>query len=391
MARRMFSSRLHWDLRPNRMAQALAAMHRQRAEIVDLTESNPTHAGFSYPEDLILGAFQDERALAYEPVPTGIRAARETVAAYYAARGLIVDPACVFLTASTSESYGWLFKLLADAGDEVLVPRPSYPLFEFLAQMELVGVIQYPLVYSDGWSIDLDALEQAVTERTRAIVLVNPNNPTGSFVKDRELQRLVELCEERGLALISDEVFTDYRFGPDPERVPSLTGIDEVLTFCLSGLSKVAGLPQMKLGWITIGGPPALRSEAIERLELVADTYLSIGTPVQHALPRLLEAGESVRQQITARVNENLAFLRERIDDASAARVLQVEGGWYATVRVPRTKTEEQWCLDLLQRDQVLVQPGFFYDFESEAYLVLSLLTSADTFREGIRRLIARL
>jgi len=391
MARRMFSSRLHWDLRPNRMAQALAAMRRQRSEIVDLTESNPTHAGVSYPEDVILGAFQDKRALAYEPVPAGMRAARETVAGYYAARGLIVDPACVFLTASTSESYGWLFKMLADSGDEVLVPRPSYPLFEFLAQLELVRVIQYPLVYHNGWSIDLDALTQAVTGRTRAIVLVNPNNPTGSFVKNGELQRLVELCEERGLALISDEVFTDYRFGPDPERVPSLTGIDEVLTFCLSGLSKVAGLPQMKLGWIIIGGPPALRSEAIERLELVADTYLSVGTPVQHALPRLLEAGESVRQQITARVSGNLAFLRERIDDASAARVLQVEGGWYATVRVPRTKTEEQWCLDLLQQDRVLVQPGFFYDFESEAYLVLSLLTAPEAFREGIRRLIARL
>jgi hypothetical protein len=222
-------------------------------------------------------------------------------------------------------------------------------------------------------------------------VLVNPNNPTGSFVKNRELERLVELCEERGLALISDEVFADYRFGPDPERVPSLTGIDEVLTFSLSGLSKVAGLPQMKLGWIIIGGPAALRSEAVERLELVADTYLSVGTPVQHALPTLLEAGESVRQQITARVGENLAFLRERIDDASPARVLQVEGGWYATVRVPRTKTEEQWCLDLLQQDKLLVQPGFFYDFESEAYLVLSLLTLPDAFREGIRRLIARL
>jgi len=387
----MFSSRLHWDLRPNRMAQALAAMRSQRAEIVDLTESNPTHAGLSYPEHLILGALQEKRALTYEPVAAGMRSAREAVAGYYAARGLIVDPACVFLTASTSESYGWLFKLLADAGDVVLVPRPSYPLFEFLAQMELVGVVPYPLVYSDRWSIDLDALERAITERTRAIVLVNPNNPTGSFVKNGELQPLVSLCEERGLALISDEVFTDYRFGPDPQRVPSLTGVDEVLTFCLSGLSKVAGLPQMKLGWIVIGGPPALRSEAIERLELVADTYLSIGTPVQHALPALLEAGESVRRQISARITDNLAFLRERIDDNSAARVLQVEGGWYATVRVPRTKSEEQWCLDLLQQDQLLVQPGFFYDFESEAYLVLSLLTAPEAFREGIRRLIARL
>ncbi len=387
----MFSYRLHWDLRPNRLAQVLGDLRRQGAEIMDLTESNPTRAGFSYPEELILSSFRDARALVYEPAPAGMRAARQVVADYYSARGMIVDPARIFLTASTSESYSWLFKLLADAGDEVLVPRPSYPLFEFLAQMELVRVIQYPLVYDDGWSIDLEALAQAISERTRAIVLVNPNNPTGSFVKHHELEQLMELSAERGLALISDEVFADYRFGPDPERVPSLTGIDQSLTFCLSGLSKIAGLPQMKLGWIVIDGPAAVRSEALERLELMADTYLSAGTPVQHALPRLLEAGESVRQQITSRVNENLAILRERIDDPSGARVLQVEGGWYATVRVPRTKTEEQWCLDLLQQDHVLVQPGFFYDFETEAYLVLSLLTPSDTFREGIRRLIAHL
>jgi alanine-synthesizing transaminase len=387
----MFSSRLHWDLRPNRLAQVLGALRRQGAEIVDLTESNPTRAGFSYPEELILSAFRDSRALVYEPAPAGMRAARQVVADYYSARGQIVDPTRIFLTASTSESYGWLFKLLADAGDEVLAPRPSYPLFEFLAQMELVRVIQYPLVYDEGWSIDLDGLAQAISERTRAIVLVNPNNPTGSFVKRRELERLMELCAERGLALISDEVFADYRFGSDPERVPSVNGIDQCLTFCLGGLSKIAGLPQMKLGWIIVDGPPAIQAEALERLELIADTYLSVGTPVQLALPRLLEAGESVQQQITSRVKENLALLRERIDDPSGARVLQVEGGWYATVRVPRTKSEEQWCLDLLQQDHVLVQPGFFYDFETEAYLVLSLLTPAEAFREGVRRLIAHL
>ena len=265
----------------------------------------------------------------------------------------------------------------------MLVPRPSYPLFEFLAQMELVRVTQYPLIYHDGWSIDLDALARLVGERTRAIVLVNPNNPTGSFVKRRELEALVALCAERGLALISDEVFADYRFGPDPEREPSLAGIDEVLTFCLSGLSKICGLPQMKLGWIVIGGPAALRSEATERLELIADTYLSVGTPVQHALPRLLEAGAAVRQQIAARVRENLRSLRDLVRSDSAAQVLQVEGGWYATVRVPRTKTEEQWCLELLEQDDVLVQPGFFYDFESEAYLVLSLLTPVTRFEKA--------
>ncbi len=387
----MFSSRLYWDLRPNRLAQVLGVARRQGTEILDLTESNPTRAGFSYPAEQILSSLSDARALLYEPEPAGMHAARAAVGDYYSARGFAVDPARIFITASTSESYGWLFKLLADAGDEVLVPRPSYPLFEFLAQMELVRVAQYPLVYDDSWVIDLDALAAAAGERTRAIVLVNPNNPTGSFVKRRDLKALVALCAERGLALISDEVFADYQFAADPEREPSLAGIDEVLTFCLSGLSKICGLPQMKLGWIVTGGPAALRSEAAERLELIADTYLSVGTPVQHALPRLIDAGSAVQKQIAARVGENLNVLREVVGAGSPAQVLKVEGGWYATVRVPRTKTEEQWCLELLERDKVLVQPGFFYDFEAEAYLVLSLLTPVETFREGVKRLMRRM
>jgi alanine-synthesizing transaminase len=387
----MFSSRLHWDLRPNRLAEALGAKRRQGAEILDLTESNPTRAGLAYPAKDILAALGDARALVYEAAPPGLRAAREAVARDYAARGWIIDPARIFITASTSESYAWLFKLLADGGDEVLAPRPSYPLFEFLARMELAQAVEYPLVYHDGWSIDLEALGRAIGERTRAIVLVNPNNPTGSFVKRGELERLVELAAERNLALISDEVFSDYAFGLDAERVESLTGVEGALTFCLSGLSKLAGMPQMKLGWIVIGGPGALRAEAAERLELIADTYLSVGTPVQHALPQLLEAGVEVRGQIAGRVKENLAALRAAMGAHSAAQVLKVEGGWYATVRVPRTKSEEQWCLDLLEQDGVLVQPGFFYDFESEAYLVLSLLTPADTFREGVKRMLRRL
>jgi alanine-synthesizing transaminase len=387
----MFSSRLHWDLRPNRIAQALERMRGAGTTILDLTESNPTRAGLSYPEGAILSALSDPRSLVYEPAPTGLAAAREAVAGYYAARGANVDTLRIQLTASTSESYAWLFKLLADPGDEVLVPRPSYPLFDFLAQMEAVRVVQYPLVYHDGWSIDLDALVRGLTERARAIVLVNPNNPTGSFVKRREIETLVRLCRERGIAIISDEVFADYTLGPDPERVSSLTEVEEVLTFCLSGLSKIAGLPQMKLGWIVIGGPAALRRYAATRLELIADTYLSVGTPVQHALPRLLAAGSEVQRQIVDRVHENLAKLQTIVGPNSAGQLLRIEGGWYATLRVPRTLSEEDWCLELLERDSVLVQPGYFYDFESEAYLVLSLLTPSEIFRLGIDRIVARL
>jgi alanine-synthesizing transaminase len=389
--RQPFSSRLHWDLRPNRLAQTLDAKRQAGAKILDLTESNPTRAGLAYPSSEILGAFADARSLVYEPKPAGLQAAREAVAGYYAARGQAVEPRRILLTSSTSESYAWLFKLLADPGDEVLVPRPSYPLFEFLAQMESVRVTHYPLIYHDGWSIDTEALATAVTGRTRAIVLVNPNNPTGSFVKRCDLDLLIPLCAEQGIALISDEVFADYAFGPDAERVPSLAHVDEALAFCLSGLSKIAGLPQMKLGWIVIGGPAAQRAEATERLELIADTYLSVGTPVQHALPKLLAAGENVRRQIVDRVSENLQYLNTAIGDHSPAQILRAEGGWYATLRVPRTKTEEEWCLDLLEHQDVLVQPGFFYDFESEAYLVLSLLTEAEAFRTGVQRIEGRL
>lgn len=386
-----FSSRLHWDLRPNRLAQALDAKRRAGAKVLDLTESNPTRAGLAYPSDEILAAFADARSLVYEPKPAGLQAARDAVARYYAARGQAVEPSRILLTSSTSESYAWLFKLLADPGDEVLVPRPSYPLFEFLAQMESVHVKHYPLIYQDGWSIDTEALAGAVSNRTRAIVLVNPNNPTGSFVKRCDLDVLVPLCTEQGIALISDEVFADYAFGPDAERVPSLAHLEGALAFCLSGLSKIAGLPQMKLGWIIIGGPPVQGAEATERLELIADTYLSVGTPVQHALPKLLAAGENVRRQIAARVRENLQYLSTAIGDHSPAQILRVEGGWYATLRVPRTKSEEEWCLDLLEHQDVLVQPGFFYDFESEAYLVLSLLTEVQTFREGVKRIVSQL
>jgi alanine-synthesizing transaminase len=383
-----FSSRLHWDLRPNRLAQALDAKHRAGAKVLDVTESNPTRAGLAYPSDEILGAFADARSLVYEPKPAGLQAAREAVAGHYGARGQAVEPSRILLTSSSSESYAWLFKLLADPGDEVLVPRPSYPLFEFLAQMESVRVTHYPLVYHDGWSIDTEALATAISGRTRAIVLVNPNNPTGSFVKRCELDVLVPLCAEQGIALVSDEVFADYAFGLDAERVPSLAQVDEALAFCLSGLSKIAGLPQMKLGWITIGGPAVLRAQATERLELIADTYLSVGTPVQHALPKLLAAGENVREQIAHRVRENLQYLRTTIGNHSPAQILRVEGGWYATLRIPRTKSEEEWCLDLLEHQDVLVQPGFFYDFESEAYLVLSLLTEGQTFQEGVQRIV---
>ncbi len=381
----MFSTRFHWDLAPNRLTRLLGEKRNAGAEVLDLTESNPTRAGFSYPLQII-EALADPRALRYDPQPAGLVAAREAVCRYYAGSGCAVEPERVLLTASTSEAYQYLFKLLTDPGDEVLVPRPSYPLFEFLATMESLRVVSYPLVYAGGWSIDREALAAAVTPRTRAIVLVNPNNPTGSFVKRDELRFLQSL----GPVLISDEVFADYSFRDDPERVRTLAGGSDTLAFSMSGLSKVAGLPQMKLGWIVLSGPVAARAEAREKLEWIADTYLSVSTPVQQAAQRLIELGHGIQRQIADRVRANLAWLEQAIGDDSPCRVLAVEGGWYATVQVPRTRREEEWALELLQEDNVLVQPGFFFDFDSEAYLVLSLLTAPAVFEEGCRRLLAR-
>ena len=381
----MFSSRFHWDFRTNRLTQALEARRRDGARLLDLTESNPTRAGLVYPPEIVR-AFDDPRMLVYEPSPAGAAEAREAVASYYAARGERVEAGRILLTASTSEAYAWLFKLLTNAGDHVLVPRPSYPLFEFLANLESVEVRPYPLAYHGGWAIDLDALAAAVSERTRAVVLVNPNNPTGSYVKRTELQALSRLCAQRRIALISDEVFSDYPLGPDAERISTLVDVEECLAFSMSGLSKVAGLPQMKLGWIVTSGPAKLRAEAMEKLEWIADTYLSVSTPVACAAARLLASGELVQRQIRERTAGNLAVAREVLA-GSAAGILAVEGGWYITVQMPRIRGEEDWAVGLLSQESVLTQPGFFYDFESEAFLVVSLLTMPEVFREGMGRL----
>jgi len=387
----MFSSRFQWDLQKNRVTRALEARRREGARILDLTESNPTHAGLVYPPEMA-AAFADPGLWRYDPAPAGALAAREAVVAYYVRRGSRVDPARILLTASTSEAYAYLFKLLCDPGDAVLVPRPSYPLFEFLARMESVEVRQYPLAYHGGWNIDLEALAAALTPRTRAIVLVNPNNPTGSYVKRGELEALVRLAgpTNHPLALISDEVFSDYAFTADPLRAPALAQVEDCLAFSMSGLSKVAGLPQMKLGWIVVAGPEAARRDSFERLEWIADTYLSVGTPVQCAAAALLEAGEAVQRQIRERIAANLAFARAMLQ-GSAASILNVEGGWYITVQVPRVRSEEEWVVVLLETEDLLVQPGFFYDFESEAYLVISLLTAPEVFSEGLGRLRRRL
>lgn len=371
----MFSSRLPNDLAPNPLTRLIEAKRRLGVPILDLTESNPTHAGLSYPAEAIAAAFDGPGSVAYEPDPRGLAEARQRVAAL---EGVAEDR--VLLTASTSESYSYLFKLLCDPGDAVLVPRPSYPLFECLADLECVRVKQYPLVFDGNtWAVDFDALERLVDARSRVVMVVHPNNPTGSFLKRAELGRLVELCARHGLVLVSDEVFAGYAFGSAEDRVPTLAGVEEVLTVCLNGLSKRCGLPQMKLGWMLLGGPSAVRAQARERLEWIADTFLSVSTPVQHALAGLLEIGQGIEAQIRTRVRGNFDWLR------NVAPPLPVEGGWYAILPVEN----DDLVLDWLQRFDVLVQPGFFYDFDTGGFVVVSLLTAPDVFREGVTRLVA--
>jgi alanine-synthesizing transaminase len=357
----MFSRRLVWDSTPNPLSEMVARKRVRGERILDLTEGNPTHAGIAYPPIV----FDDARMMSYDPASFGMLEARERVAEEY---GVAVER--VILTASTSEAYSWLFKLLCDAGDEVLVPRPSYPLFDYLAALENVTVRPYHLRYHEGWFVDLDDIR--ITERTRAIVVVNPNNPTGSYLKPAELDALVALARKHDLAIISDEVFSDYAM--EEGGVRSLVDVEGAVTFCLNGLSKLVGLPQMKLGWMIVND-----SAARERLELIADTYLSVGTPVQCGLGKLLALKSSVQGQILARVRGNLTRMK-------GAR--HVEGGWYAILQAPRTKSEEQWTLDLLEEHNVLVQPGYFYDFEQEAFLVLSLLTPGEVFQEGLELLL---
>jgi aspartate/methionine/tyrosine aminotransferase len=366
-----FSSRLSSQTERNTLTLRLEEKRREGVSIFDLTESNPTHAGIVYPEGF-LNALADPRGLHYEPEPFGLPAARELIAREYGSP--------VVMTASTSEAYSWLFKLLCNPGDEVLIPRPSYPLFDYLAALESVTTRHYGLFYDHGvWCIDFHTIIRAVNDRTRAIIVVNPNNPTGHLIARNELQELRNICAGRGISVISDEVFRDYLLAPRTEGILTLGDSDTALTFTLHGLSKAVGLPQMKLAWMVVSGEDKLVQEAMGRLELIADTYLSAGTPVQCALPALLALREPIQNQILARLRENLEHLR-----AAELRILEVEAGWYATVLHPHG---DDFAEHLLRNHDVLLQPGYFYDFESSGHLVLSLLTKPDVFREGVTRL----
>jgi alanine-synthesizing transaminase len=381
---------------PSALARALeAARGAGRPPVLDLTASNPTTVGLPYDAQAITSSIGTSRSLVYEPTPFGLRSAREAVATqHYAASGIEVRPEQVAITASTSEAYAVLFKMLCDPGDEILVPVPSYPLLAWLSAFEGIVLRPYPLVYAGRWHVDHEALTHAVGPRTRAIIVVSPNNPTGSYLGASELAAMLDL----GLPIVSDEVFAPYPLqagGVPADRVDSvLRGAarrPDALVFALSGLSKLAGLPQLKLGWIACGGGDEARVRgAMERLEIVLDAYLSVGAPVQHALPDLLRASVPTADAIRGRTRTNLTVVRTVANATPAMTLLDVEGGWYATLRVPETYSDEEWALALLDRDAVYVQPGYFFDMGRGAHLVVSLLTPENDLEEGMRRLGAR-
>ena len=379
----MFSSRSARDREPNQLARELESLRASAHRLWDLTESNPTRAGIRYDEDGILAALGDRAALSYQPESLGLRTAREAVASCWLTQGVEVPWDRVVLTASTSEAYGALFKLLCDPGDEILIPAPSYPLFEHLACFEAVVARSYPFGFDTGWYVDVDAVASRIGARTRAIVLVSPNNPTGNYVTRDELTRLARL----GIPLISDEVFASFPIDAPAERAASVLEAKDVLCFALSGLSKLAALPQMKVAWTAVGGPAALADEAVARLELILDAYLSPSTPSLVALPKLLETRHVAAEMLHARVRRNARQLKARVRN-TVVTVLPVQGGWYAVLRLPATESEEEWVLGLLRSEQVLVQPGYFYDFAREPYAVVSLLTPEATLDEGIERLL---
>lgn len=383
----MFSLRLPVGLPSNAITQAVTDLRSNGVALIDLTETNPTVVGLPYPAD-VLAALGDPRGMTYAPEPLGWRPAREAAAVECGRGGASIDPDRIVLTTSTSEAYALLFKLLCNAGDAVLAPRPSYPLFEALAGLEAVRADPYRLEYHGRWSIDRDSLIGGLTPRTRAVLVVTPNNPTGSMLRDADRAWLAALCAERGIAIISDEVFCDYALAPGVDAA-SFSGEARALTFVLGGLSKSAGLPQMKLGWIAVSGPAALTIPAIAQLEVICDTYLSVSTPVQLAAPDLIIAGRTIRAAIQERITRNLASLRHLLPPDSPVSLLEPEGGWSAVLRVPATRSEETLVLRLLNNLHVIVHPGYFFDFATEAFVIVSLLPAEANFDEGMRRLLA--
>ena len=385
----MFSERTNWILEPNMITVLLESFKNQGVEVIDLTASNPTQCAFKFSHADILQAFQKNDNLLYRPSALGHGAARETVAAYYQQQGHKISCDQILLTASTSEAYSFLFRLLTSPGDTVLFPRPSYPLFEYLMGLNDVTPQTYSLVYRDRWQLVVPEFRKAAASSPKAVIVVNPNNPTGSYLTKEEVAVLNKFCQQQKAAIIADEVFFDYHFD-DKEGQPSFAGNMEVLTFTLGGISKTLALPQMKIAWIVATGPTELVQEALGRLEVIADTFLSVNTPAQNALPEWLALRTPIQQEIVMRLRRNRDILMKETA-SSSCRVLSAQGGWYAVLQLPKKISEEEFILKLLKEQHVFVHPGYFFDFADEPYLVLSLLPAEKDFQEGLKRILGQI
>ena len=381
-----FSRRTNWNFQSNLLTRKLEEFRKAGRPILDLTVSNPTICNFEYPEKEFLSALSRSASLRYEPNPRGLLSAREIIAGYYRHKGAQIEPERIFLTASTSEAYGIILKLLCNPEDEVLIPRPSYLLLDHLAQLHDVQLRSFDLQYDGAWHVDFDSVKNSVTEKTRAILMVNPHNPTGMCLKKSDYRTLQKICKDHNIALISDEVFAEY-VNDDKDFSSNASG-REVLSFTLNGISKMCGLPQMKLGWIVLSGPEEIVDAAANRLEIITDASLSVNTPVQIGLGDLMRLGLDIRQQILDRVLTNRTILTDCFKADGRFNVLESDGGWYAVVQFPRILSDEEWALRLLDEAGVSVQPGYFFDFTQEGIIVVSLLPPPDAFREAARRMI---
>jgi hypothetical protein len=384
-----FSKRTEWELRNNELARCLGQLKARGVSVLDLTESNPTQSDVHYPESEILRPMSDPNNLLYSPNAAGLLSAREAVSAYYQEKAHSVPANRIVLTSSTSEGYSFLFRLLADPGDHILFPKPSYPLFQFLSDLNDVSMDFYSFHYNSQpqrWQIDFDELDKGIHPLTKAIVLVNPNNPTGTFVKESERKRINEFCRRHNLAVICDEVFLDYPSWGNEPLARSWVDNTEVLTFVMSGISKILALPQMKLSWISVNGQTSMAEPAVQRLEVITDTYLSVNTPAQNALPEWMKIRTRVANNIQNRVEQNEAFLKHILREGPAC-LLNREGGWYAVLKLSERFKDEEWVTELLMKDHVLVHPGYLFDFDEDGYVVLSLLTLPRVMEEGVRRI----
>ena len=389
--KKYFASRTDWNLTSNPLTQFLKERQATGIPILDLTASNPTRCSFNYPIQEISKALTQSQSFIYEPHPKGHVEARNAIAAYYEEMGIQLNPEHIFLTASTSEAYSFIFRLITNPGDSILVPQPGYPLFDFLCTLNDIELTPYPLIYEKNWHIDFETLSKSIQPRTKAILLVHPNNPTGSYIRTAEKHAFVSLAKENKLSLISDEVFFDYPLKHESKKFHSFAGSSEVMTFTLNGLSKMAALPQMKLAWIVVTGPKEISQKAVSRLEIITDTFLSVNTPTQVALSEILKNRKFIQNQILKRLHENEKFLRNLIKNFPACEYLESEGGWYVILKMPKTKTDEEWALELLKKQGVLVHPGHFYNFDDEGHLVISLLPSPEIFVEGMNKILAHI